>query len=312
MKIITLKEEPAFYEDLRKLMNLSLKNDFIDENLFEEVILNDPNFDESMVLIGVKGDIPIAYIFGVRRLKEPKKMVESHKDIIWIKSLGIIKGEDINYLKELLNIFENIAIDNKCKYIRVSDFASWFITAGIDINYEAYNNLLISNRFNIENKAIDYELDLSEFHIPKYVNDLYKKLNGEGIRIHAKKENEEVFKWIEKEFPFGVFWSIEAKNTLKRKDGGILVAYKNDEIIGFSVYGAFYPSRFGPIGVDSRMRGKGIGTILLYEAIKNIRLNGQRIAMIPWVEKEASFFYMQLPGIKRVRYFNIYSKRILD
>lgn len=312
MRIYTLKEDTTLCEDLRKLMNLSLKNDFIDENLFKEIILNDPNFDEKLVLMKVKNDKPIAYVFGVRRTKEPKEMIEQHKDIIWIKSFGTFKNEYLIFLDELLNDFEKIAKDNKCKYIRISDFASWFITAGVDIKYNAYNKLLASIGFNIENKVIDYELDLSEFYIPSYVNNIYKKLIKEKIKIsNIKEENEEVFKWIKKEFPFGVFWSIETKNALKRKNGGVLIAYKNGDILGFSVYGAYYPSRFGPIGVDSKMRGKGIGTMLLYETIKRIRLNGQRVAMIPWVEKDAAFFYTQLPGIKKVRYFNVYSKKII-
>jgi GNAT superfamily N-acetyltransferase len=312
MRIYTLKENPALCEDLRKLMNLSLKNDFIDENLFKEIILNDPNLDEKLVSIEVKNDKPIAYVFGVRRLKEPKEMIEHHKDIIWIKSFGTYKKEYLFSLKKLLNDFENITKENKYKYIRISDFASWFITAGVDIKYNKYNKLLASIGFDIENKVIDYEVDLSEFYIPSYVNTIYRKLSKEGIKIsNVKEEDDEIFKWIKREFPFGVFWNIEAKNALKRNNGGVLIAYKNEDILGFSVYGAFYPSRFGPIGVDSKMRGKGIGTILLYETIKRIRLNGQRMAMIPWVEKEASFFYTQLPGIKKIRYFNVYSKKII-
>ncbi|MEM2174253.1 MAG: GNAT family N-acetyltransferase [Candidatus Micrarchaeia archaeon] len=288
-------------------MNLSLKNDFIDENLFKEIILNDPNFNEKLLLIKVKNDKPIAYVFGVRRTKEPKEMIEQHKDIIWIKSFGACKNEYLIFLKELLKDFENIAKENKCKYIRISDFASWFITAGVDIKYNAYNKLLASIGFNIENKVIDYELDLSEFYIPSYVDNIYRKISKEKIKIfNIKEEDEEVFKWIK--INFSPFWALEAINALKRKNGGILIAYKNKDILGFSVYGAYYPSRFGPIGVESKMRGKGIGTILLYKTIKKIRINGQRIAVIPWVGKKVTFFYTQLPGIKKIRYFNIYSK----
>jgi len=308
MKIFTLKENPAFYEDLRKLMNLSLKNDFIDKNLFKEITLNDPNFDESLVFIGVKNNKPIAYVFGVRRSKEPEKMLVPHKDTIWIKSFGTIERKNLVLLEELLNIFESTVKESKYKYIRVSDFASWFITAGVDVKYTAYNTLLTFRKFNIENKVIDYELDLSEFYIPKHINDIYKKLSKEKIKISNIEENKEVLKWIE--INFGPFWSIEAKNALKKEDGGVLIAHKNEEILGFSVYGGLHSSRIGPLGVDPKMRGKGIGTMLLFETIKKIRMNGQRIAVIPWVGREVASFYVQLPGIKKIRYFNIYSKKL--
>lgn len=79
-------------------------------------------------------------------------------------------------------------------------------------------------------------------------------------------------------------------------------------MLGFSGYGLLEPNWFGPIGVVEEMRGKGIGTVLLYKAITSLRLEEHRIIVIPWTN--LLFFYSQLPGILGIRHFFRMAKRL--
>ncbi|RLE79878.1 MAG: N-acetyltransferase, partial [Thermoprotei archaeon] len=64
----------------------------------------------------------------------------------------------------------------------------------------------------------------------------------------------------------------------------------------------------GPIGVDSAVRGRGIGTVLLYKSLESLRVRGYRYIVIPWTGH--LFFYTQLPGVKSIRHYWILEKKL--
>ena len=106
--------------------------------------------------------------------------------------------------------------------------------------------------------------------------------------------------WIKNKF--SPYWAFEAEVAVREEHGGLWISYdNNDNIIGFSVYGALEPNWFGPIGVDEKFRHLGIGSILLFKALNSLRLNGVRYAIIPWTQH--LFFYSQIPGIIGIRHY---------
>jgi len=305
MEVITLKEYGMDrIGELQRFLNLHLSEDAIDDELFNHITRGDPNFNPELVLMAVEDDKILGVLLGVERTKEPKEAVEKDKVSAWIKALAIdlsVKEKD-HILEKLLNEYLEIMKGKGKEVIRYADFASWYIFPGLDLRYEYYLLRLLKRGFRKVGECVDYEVDLLGFRIPNRVKELLKRNQERGIVFRRGKRGEEkkVTEWILEHF--GPFWKYEAMMAYtKGERPTIWLALRGEEVIGFSCYSALHKDWFGPIGVDKKARGLGIGTILLFKSLEDMRSAGRRIIRIPWTSH--LFFYTQVPRIVRVRHY---------
>ena len=304
VEIRTLAEEPGVYEELRAFLNLVLWRDFIDRRFYAKLTVEDPNYDSRCVFIGLERGEIVATAFGIRRTREPLAAVEAQKNIGWIKMLAVQPGYE-EVLARVIEALEDFMKRDGRRQVRVSDYASWYLTPGVDLEYQNLYSLLRNRGYVKVGEAVNYELDLSRFYMPERVRKLAENLEKRGIRVRrVSVMDEELEEWIEKRF--SPFWRTEAVMALEAEDGGVLVAEVEGRIAGFSVYGALKPNFFGPIGVDPSFRRVGIGTLLLFRTLREMRIEGVRIAVIPWTSH--LFFYSQLPGVTGIRHFHILAR----
>lgn len=309
MQITTLAEEPGWEKELQAFLNLSLAKDFFTEHMFNRIMKQDPNMDARFVYLAIDGGRLIGALIGVRRTKAPEELVELQKEVGWIKALAVHpEKKGLKIADELLKAYEDALLKEGRKFVRVSDFASWHVTAGLDISYEHLLEAYYRNGYAKAGQAVDYEIDLTGFQIPAYVKRYEKKLLENGFKIYrpVPEEEEEVTAWVKK--VFSPFWAYEARMAFRNPEPTIWIAKKDGEIAGFSVYSALEPEWFGPIGVDPEKRGKGLGTVLLYKSLLSMRLLGERLIVIPWTEH--LFFYTQLSRTVGIRHYLILSKNL--
>ena len=309
MKTYTLKEKPEYKSKLKTFLNKSLEYDFITNHMLKRCIFQDPNQNPNQIYLTIENKKLIAILITTERIKEPKELIEKQKHILWIKTIAIHpKYRTKQLFKKQLEITINQAKQRNKNEIRIANFASWYFHPGIDIKYEYYLQNYIQNNFTKYNEVIDYHIDLKNFKIPKRIKILYKKLIENNYRFKQikniektkTKEITKIINFIKQNFSPN--WATEAKMALKEPNGGLWIAYNNqNQIIGFSAYSALEPNWFGPIGVIEKERRKGIGTILLYKALNSIRLNGIRYATIPWTNHLK--FYTQLSNIIEIRHY---------
>jgi len=295
-------------DDLRKLLNRGLENTFIDRETFKRVILEDPNHTLELVYIAFLGEKPVGCLIGVYR-KFPREYVEKHKSIAWIKEISIlpeVRGRGIFSI--LVKTFEERASTDGKIVVRFSDFASWYFHPGLDIRYDFYLTEFLRKGYRKKGEVVDYEVDLKYLYLPPLIAEKERKRLEEGFvfRKAEKQESSKIAKWVNERF--SAAWMTEAKMGLEREGAGVWIAEKNGEIYGFSVYGALRPNWFGPIGVDPKARGKGLGTVLLYKSLFSLWEEGHRYIIIPWTEH--LFFYTQLPGIKEIIHYYILEKKL--
>jgi len=306
VEVRTLAEDPGLNDEVRKFLNLTLWRDFIDRRFYRKLTLEDPNYDPKYALVALERGNVIAAAIGVRRIREPAAVVEAQREVAWVKALAA-KPEDVGRLKELITTLEEEFKREGRRHVRISDYASWYLTPGVDLEYDHIHAMLLDLGYKKVSEAVNYEVDLSRLYVPSRVASLAEKLRRDGVEIvELREESEELGRWVEERF--SPFWRIEAEMGLKAEDGGVLVAKMGSRIAGFSVYGALRPDFFGPIGVDPELRGRGIGTVLLFETLKRMRGEGVRIATIPWTTH--LFFYTQLPGVVGIRHFITLAKTI--
>ena len=62
------------------------------------------------------------------------------------------------------------------------------------------------------------------------------------------------------------------------------------------------------MGVAPSMRGKGLGTVLLFDAFQELKDEGREEAIVHWMD--LFFFYAQVPGINGVRHYWIMQRKL--
>jgi len=310
MKIVSLAEEPSWEKKILSILNRGLERDFIRPYTYQRVLKDDPNADSNFILLAIKQDDLIGVLIGVRRTKSPEEVIEKQKEMAWVKAIAIPpEKRNRAVFNALYSRFEQLVREDGRKLIRFGDFASWYFFPGIDVLYEYYLENLMSVGFKKVGEVVNYELDLTRFYIPARIMRIENKLvnNHFFFRKARLEEKGELVSWVRD--VFSPFWAYEVSCGLRKSGTSVWLAEHEGEIVGFAAYSVLEPDWFGPIGVDQKERGKGIGTVLLYKALNSLRLDGHRLVTIPWTE--LLFFYSQLPGIIAIRHFFRVAKELV-
>ncbi len=294
---------------LRELMNASLKHAFITDHMLERCTTGDPNFRRKDILVAYENDELVGVLIGGIRRSAPPDMVSEHRSVGWVKAVAVRPGPHrAEILGSLLREFEGLMKEEDKNRLRACDFASWHFFPGIEVHHDFYIEELMRHGFSKVGECVDYEVDLLRFYVPQRIKRLEERLMKEGLSFKRASRGDEgrVAEWVKRKF--SSFWAYEAKLSFSFKKPKIWVAEKDGRILGFSVYGALEPNWFGPIGVDPEARARGIGSVLLFKCLQDMRLEGTRIAVIPWTSH--LFFYTQVPGISAVKHYWIMEKKL--
>lgn len=113
-----------------------------------------------------------------------------------------------------------------------------------------------------------------------------------GIQIKRALivDKELILNFIKESFPGAGGWVWETEKALMQNPGRCFIAVKDKEIVGFACYDSTALDYFGPTGVRSDMRGKGIGKVLLLRTLYAMREAGYGYAVIGAVSDAAEFY----------------------
>jgi GNAT superfamily N-acetyltransferase len=98
------------------------------------------------------------------------------------------------------------------------------------------------------------------------------------IRKPIGPEKHLVVEWVKKKFSKP--WASETDMAISNKPISCFIALKGGKLVGFACYDATALGYFGPMGVDSAIREKGIGTALLFAALQDMIQKGYGYAII--------------------------------
>lgn len=116
------------------------------------------------------------------------------------------------------------------------------------------------------------------------------------IRGYLDKDKKLLLKFIKKNFSYG--WHEEVRPKIEKskpKESGygldyrtlynpksVLVVFEENQIVGFSAFSINYEKEdlghFGPTGIKENLRGKGIGTVLLFRTLEAMKNKGIKVA----------------------------------
>lgn len=104
---------------------------------------------------------------------------------------------------------------------------------------------------------------------------------GVVIRPPLGPERDLIAAWVTGHF--GAGWASEARVALAQQPSTLVIAIEDETIVGFSCHDATARGMFGPVGVASSARGRGIGVALAWASFDAMRRAGYAYAVAGWV-----------------------------
>ncbi|MGB7567483.1 MAG: GNAT family N-acetyltransferase [Chitinivibrionales bacterium] len=116
------------------------------------------------------------------------------------------------------------------------------------------------------------------YDLDKYLGRQNGAMPEITIRKPIGPEKHVLVEWVGKKF-FKA-WASEFDMAMNNRPVTCFIAVQDKEPVGFACYDATARGFFGPTGVISSLRNRGIGTTLLLTALKDMRNNGYGYAII--------------------------------
>jgi len=305
-----------------ELWNHCLHRDLINLEVFERKVLLDPNFDPQGCLVAEKNGEIIGFILAlVRKFPMYDTGLEENKG--WITAFFVHpenRGMEIG--STLLEKALSFLHSHGRKEVWFSSYTPNYFNPGIDVDaYPEGVRFLEEHGF----EKVDLALAMKgclwpDFKVPNEVRRIEEQLRSDGISVQFL-QTKYLYSFLcfllEN---FGWEWYRHPLEMLQRgcdKDQ-ILIAVKDEkEIVGYCQYfdGDGYDwekhgEHFGPFGVRENMRGKGIGTLLLFKCLETMRKKGIHHVFLLWTDERASKLYRKA-GLKVARRYAIMKKSLI-
>ena len=112
------------------------------------------------------------------------------------------------------------------------------------------------------------------------VEPLLDLMRGRGIVVRRARPFEitPVRQFVERHF--AVAWADEVMVGFANKPTSVLIAHREDDILGFGAYECTRRAFFGPTGVLESERGQGIGKVLLLACLHGLAEMGYAYGII--------------------------------
>jgi GNAT superfamily N-acetyltransferase len=136
--------------------------------------------------------------------------------------------------------------------------------------------------------------------------DELPELSRAEVHRPSHEEQDRVLAFVER--AFGRIWRFEATKAFASELPKAFVTEVSGEVTGFAVHDVNNRGLgfFGPTGVESSMRGRGLGCALLLASLRDLRRLGYARAVIPWTD--ALDFYRKCCGAAPAHRFATYEK----
>ncbi len=284
-----------------RLLTDSHEFDTIDAALLKEKLYLDPEWNPETCFIAENEEGIVGFLQGVKRNIRKE-------NLLYIKLLAV----DSNFRREgiatgLLDMLEAEARETHCKKIKIYDVPLNYFMPGIDPRYTPAVCFAKKNNFKRVGEAINMEVDLaySDWDVSQKIEAL--RDNGIYISRAEKSDREGLDRLLDAEWKL---WKFEVDMAYMIDPIAVHVAKMKDEIVAFSAYDGNNAGTgwFGPMGTHEKIRGYGIGRVLLSLCLADMKKQGHGKAIIPWVAPIA--FYANYAGANISRIFWRYEKEI--
>ena len=295
----------------------AMAREAISHGRFLRQVVLDPNFRSAGSILAMDDKTPVGYALSVAR-QVPVEGVMSDPDRGYLWLMGVVpeaRGQGVG--SALLDRVEEYLRSQEKQVCLASAYSPGYFTPGVD--FEAYPEglrFLTARGYQEVARPIAMETSLWDLDVPPWVAEIERRRKAEGVRISrtAWMDAVKVLDFARTEF--GPDWARYARESMLRQLDGdqrtnLSVAWEGSgddaRILGFA---HFDGERFGPIGVARSERGRGIGQLLLFDALAQQRERGHRVSWFLWSDDRTADRLYKHAGFRVVRRFALLRKEL--
>ncbi|MCD6289110.1 MAG: GNAT family N-acetyltransferase [Anaerolineae bacterium] len=283
--------------DLPVLLDLcqrTLPLDRFTPTVLRRRVLEEPNRNPAYQLTAWDGDRLIGTILGGVREMEDERMA-------WVRLIAI----DPAYRRQgiasrLLEELEGRLRADGFTRLRLGNSAPSYFWPGLDVRYTPAYCFFERHGFHRIGEAIDMEVDLAARDWDTSQEEARLEREGYTIRRLQPSDREAFSAWLQE--LWGPVWHYEALSSYENDPISTFVATHGGRICAFASYNVtMFENGFGPMGTEPDLRGRGIGRVLFWRCMQDMKALGHRTADICWVGPIA--FYARVADARIHRVF---------
>ena len=275
--------------------NRSFQEDPLSPVSFRIKVLFNPRFERDLSLVAKENHRLLGFVFGQRSGDV------GTVDVVFVIPEARRQKVGTALVRELLLRLKAKGV----RKVRLGGGIRYFFP-GVDVRNEPAIAFFKGLGFSeIDRESVSMGMPIMNYSIPEEVMTKEKELADEGIRVVPLTPAliPALFEFLEKEFPD---WKEDARWTLERFPYDLsmfTVAVKGNEVLGYAQFASDgILERFGPFGVSSEMRSKGIGAVIFAHTLMQMKARGARNAWFMWGGGRNTHFYSRY-GMKELRRF---------
>jgi GNAT superfamily N-acetyltransferase len=275
MKYQISKYNPVDVSELTTFLNNHWEYDTITEELLNEKLEGDPYWMPEATFVCRDGDRMIGFMQGVLRDIRGTRYA-------YIKLMAV----DKNYRRQgiasaLYKRLEKVFVASRADVVRIYDVPLNYWMPGIDPKYTPALCWAMRKGFERFSDTSNLLVDLNQNWDTSAREEAFKKDHIE-VRRAKPEEKQVVLDFIMDDWSL---WNNEVEMAFKDQPPSIHIALINGKVKAFSAHNANNKGTgwFGPMGTHADLRGKGMGAVLLKRCLNDMKNEGLKQAIIPWV-----------------------------
>lgn len=203
--------------------------------------------------------------------------------------------------RRLVAAWEEFAAAAGAERLTVGGKLDRYAWPGVDVRYTAALCLLL--RLGYERTGGMYNMDVTLSPEVAPSTALLDRVARRGVTIRraTAADSAVVDAYIGSEW--SDVWRREVLLGVGRPTPPVFLAWESGTLVGFGAHGIYRPSLYGPIAVDPRMQGCGLGDALSRFVLSDMYDRGVHTCEIGWVAETAIPFYSRTVGARLGRCF---------
>lgn len=290
------------------LLHRRLTADAMTRSLFVRKVLLDPNFlpDGAPVALDEAGAV-VGFALAIRRCVPIEEMPLDPT----VGYITLLAADSRETSAALLAHAEEFLAGHGCKRISVSAYSPNYFTPGVDV--AAYPETLatyLAAGYREVYRPISMDCNLLKVVEPAWVREKAVALADAGVTVAPYRADliPELMAFVQAEFAGD--WQRYAREAVARIEMDdpptrVWIAHEGGTVLGFSHHEG---ERFGPIGVATSQRGRGIGQVLLYRTLDAMRAQGLHNAWFMWSDDRTAARLYSEAGFVESRRFAVLTR----
>jgi hypothetical protein len=211
----------------------------------------------------------------------------------------------------LLDAAEQYLRSQERTSVGISPYAPGYFLPGVDVRaYAGGLQFLLDRGYKEVGRPLAMETRLWEWRVPEWATERRGRLEAEGVRFESYRPELTLplLEFTRTEFPGD--WVRVVRETMGRIMTGepatrLIIAHEQGQVLGFVHH---ENERFGPIGVASSQRGRGLGQVLQFEVLRAMQAQGFRCAWFLWSSDATARRLYDAAGFREARRFALLRK----